>query len=166
MLNAEHRRSIQPSTLLSIYFGITVFLDGIKARSYLLRAGLDNVGAAQVVVTVAKFALLLLEEVPKDTKLTPKGIRDFLGKEAVSGFWTRSLFLWLNEIFIIGYRQTLAIDDLGNLEPHFSTEYLAIKFNEAWANSTSFNSVLHNFTTSNIRHRRQDETTSATTNPA
>lgn len=137
MLNTEHRRSIQPSTLLSIYFGITVFLDGIGARSYLLRAGLDAVGATQVVVTVAKFALLILEEVPKDTKLTPKGIRDFLGKEAVSGFWTRSLFLWLNEIFLVGFRQTLTINDLGNLEPQFSTEQLAIRFNEAWEKSKS-----------------------------
>lgn len=133
MLNTEHLRSVQPSTLLSINFGITVFLDGIKARSYLLRVGLDNVGAAQIVVVAAKFALLLLEEVPKTPILANFG--KFVGKEALSGFWSRSLFLWLNEIFVVGFRQNLTVEELGNLEPQFSTELLASQFKEAWDNS-------------------------------
>lgn len=137
MLSTGHRRSIQPSTLLSIYFFITVFLDGIKARSYLLREGLDAVGAVQVVITVAKFVLLILEEVPKTSTLRNTQLRKFLGKEALSGFWSRVLFLWLNEIFIIGFRNILTVDDLGNLGPEFNTEQLVESFNLIWATGKS-----------------------------
>lgn len=133
LFNTEHRRSIQPSTLLSIYFGVTVFLDGAKARSYLLRNGLDTIGAVQVVITVAKFVLLILEEVPKTPDLRDKNLRDFLGREALSGFWTRTVLLWLNEVFLIGFRRTITMDDLGNLAPEYSTESLTTKFQAMWS---------------------------------
>lgn len=137
MLSTGHRRSIQPSTLLSIYFFLTVFLDGIKARSYLLREGLDTVGATQVAITVVKFALLILEEIPKTSSLRNTRLRTFLGKEALSGFWSRVLFLWLNEIFIVGFRNILTVNDLGNLGPEFGTEKLVESFNVIWATGKS-----------------------------
>lgn len=132
LFNTEHRRSIKPSTLLSIYFGITVFLDGAKARSYLLRSGLDGIGAIQVAVAVVKFILLVLEERPKKLGLQNKNLRDFFGKEALSGFWSRSLFLWLNDVFLIGFRRIITLQDLGNLGPEFSTADLSNKFGVIW----------------------------------
>ena len=142
MLNTEHRRSITPSSLLSIYFFITVFLDGIKARSYLLREGLDTVGAIQVVVTVIKFMLLILQEVPKTSAIRNARIRDFVGRESLIGFWTRFLFLWLNELFVVGFRGILTVNNLGNLDAEFSTEHLVTKFNRIWAAGGFFGLVL------------------------
>ena len=132
MLSVAHRHSIHPSTLLSVYFFLTVFLDGIRARSYLLREGLDAIGAIQIVVAIAKFSLLILEEIPKTTALIDVDLLKFFGREAFSGFWARSLLFWLNETFVIGFRNILTMDDLGNLGPEFSTQRLVEAFNNIW----------------------------------
>lgn len=121
--------------MLSVYFGITVFLDGAKARSYLLRSGIEVIGALHVVVSVAKFALLVLEERPKTPHIKDESLRKSLGQEALSGFWSRSLFLWLNRLFVTGFRRNITVDDLGNLGPGFSTEALSNKFHVLWGNS-------------------------------
>lgn len=134
MLATAHRRSIRPSALLGIYFFISTFLDGIRARSYLLREGLDNIGAVQVVVTLAKALLLILEEVPKTASLKNLDLSKFFGKEAFAGFWSRSLMLWLNETFIFGFRNLLTMEDLGNMGPEFSTERLVEAFDRIWTN--------------------------------
>lgn len=133
MINSEHRRAIQPSTVLSIYFAISVAVDIAKARSYFLRVGLDAVGALQIVVTIAKASLLLLEEMPKTSLLKDTALRDYLGKEALSGFWNRSLGIWMYETFSSGFRNILSIDDLGNLSPEFFTSTLSERFESAWA---------------------------------
>lgn len=132
MLSIAHVRSIRPSALLSVYFFFAVFLDGIRARSYLLREGLDAIGAIQVVVTVAKFVLLILEEIPKTASLKDVNLFKFFGKEAFSGFWSRSLILWINETFILGFNNILTLNDLGNLGPEFSTERLVRTFEGIW----------------------------------
>lgn len=55
-----------------------------------------------------------------------------VGKEAMSGFWNRIFYLWLNQTLYSGFRVILNVDNLDNLENIFSSEALAERFNESW----------------------------------
>lgn len=136
MLSSEHRHSIQPSTFLSVYFFFSVITDGIRAGTYISRnVQLEVIGGLQVAVTVLSFALLILEEIPKTSSVKSSHHARSPGKEAVSGFWSRTLFIWLNDVFLLGFRASIKVKDLSNLGPEFSTERLVEGFDRIWAKS-------------------------------
>lgn len=129
----EHRRSLRSSAAISLYLSLTLLLDVAKTRSYLSRPGLEAVGGLSVVAATIRLAIVLLQEVPKRTHIKDPALRESLSKEATSGFWNRSFFLWLNATFSLGFKSALRVDDLGYLGDDFSAEYLAAKFEPVWA---------------------------------
>ncbi|KAK5996562.1 ABC multidrug transporter B [Cladobotryum mycophilum] len=133
MLCAEHRHSVKPSTLLSLYLSITILFDIAQARSYFSRNGLRAIGALSVVVAILKLVLVLLEEVPKKSLVRKHDLCSSLGREATSGFWSRSLFLWLNSTLLIGFRNIISVDTLEDMGPDFHSERLFAKFEPFWA---------------------------------
>lgn len=131
MLYYDHRYAIQSSAFISIYFGITMLLDVAKARSFFLRGGsrLGSIGSIYVAIAVTKLILVGLAEIPKRYQSTT---RKKLGKETTSGFWNRTLFIWLNSTFFFGFGNRLLVDDLPNLAPGFYSEHLSAKFRRYW----------------------------------
>jgi hypothetical protein len=134
----DHRYSVQSSATISIYFAITMFLDIARARSFFLRSNSHTVASGYVTISTLKFAVLVLTEIPKRYKSATK--KD-LGKEAVSGFWNRTLFLWLNSTLFFGFRNRLSVDDIPNLGPGFSSEKLAEAFEPNWIRCKSYVSM-------------------------
>lgn len=134
----EHRHSFRSSALISLYLSLTALLDAVKARSLFLRPGarLHAVGGLAAAAAAAKLALVLLQEVSKRTHIKDPALRRSLSKEATSGFWNRSLFLWLNSTFLLGFRSVLRIDDLGSLGDDFSADHLSARFEPVWAKCT------------------------------
>lgn len=129
LLYMSHRHSMQPSTLLSIYLPVTILFDAAKARSCFTRYDLDVSGSLLATVAALKFVLLVLEEVPKRTLFYNSG---YVGKEAISGFWNRSVFWWLNTTLITGYRSLLVVDTLEELDPKFDSVVLLSRLDQVW----------------------------------
>ncbi|EFZ03270.2 ABC transporter, transmembrane domain, type 1 [Metarhizium robertsii ARSEF 23] len=132
-VSLEHRHSFRSSALISLYLSLTALLDAVKARSLFLRPRLHAVGGLAAAAASAKLALVLLQEVSKRTHIKDPALRRSLSKEATSGFWNRSLFLWLNSTFLLGFRTVLRIDDLGSLGDDFSADHLSARFEPVWA---------------------------------
>lgn len=137
-LDVEHRHSLRPSSFLALYLTLSVLLDAIKARSCLSRNGdLDAIGSLLAAIAGLKGLIVVLEEMPK--KANNIHDREWIyGAESTSGFWNRSLFMWLSKTLFFGYRSVLNAKDLKRLDPEFSTMYLSNTFATIWAKSKCF----------------------------
>ncbi|KAJ6785660.1 hypothetical protein PWT90_06005 [Aphanocladium album] len=127
----EHRHAIRTSALLGLYLAIGVLIDGTKTHSYFVRKMAAS-GSVAALAAATRLILLVLEEIPKDSLLVDPKIRSNSGGEVTSGFFTRTFFLFLRPMLNIGYRGLLSIDDLGNLGPEFSSEYLFSRLSRHW----------------------------------
>ena len=143
ILYAEHIYSIRPSTFLSIYLSLTMLLDIAKCRSYFLRSGYEPIGGIYIATIVLKATLLLLEEISKRGLVYQNRLRFPIGNEAVSGFWNRSLFLWLNSTLILGFRSMLKVEDLPYLGPEFNSEELFHQFQPHWKKGSHVTPSIH-----------------------
>jgi ATP-binding cassette, subfamily C (CFTR/MRP), member 1 len=100
LMYAEHKRSAKPSTLLSAFLAISSLLDLAQARSLFLQHHFGSTALSGLFVSIltTKLTLLLLEEVPKRAFLTGRFKTSAL--ESTSGPINRSVFWWINELFI------------------------------------------------------------------
>lgn len=137
ILYAEHTKSIQPSTFLSIYLSITLLLDVARTRSYFLRDNLQVISGFSIGIVMLKVALLLLEEVSKRDLVTGE-TGECTNDEMFSGFWNRTLFLWLNSTLLRGFRTILSVDNLQDILPEFRSEHVAQEFTLSWEASKEY----------------------------
>ena len=131
VLYAGHRYSPSPAIPLSIYLSVTLLLDMAKTRSFFLREGIDDIAALSVVTLAAKLAIIVAEEVPK-TRYIDKQRFPSLSGEAVGGFWSRSMLVWVNDTLLIGFKRRLEVEDLPPMGPTFSSERLYNEFLPIW----------------------------------
>lgn len=132
VLYAEHMYSYRPSTFLSIYMSITLLFDIAKIRSYFIRDGMEPIAGLAIAALILKFAIVVLEEVSKRHLVNNQRLQTPLSKESVSGFWNRSLFIWLNSTMRIGFKNILKIESLPLLGPEFDSEVLHSRFRKHW----------------------------------
>ncbi|KAK1565943.1 P-loop containing nucleoside triphosphate hydrolase protein [Colletotrichum navitas] len=128
LIYVEHARSTRPSKLLSIYLFITSLVDIAQARS-LFRQQPNSTGKIGVVFVVSlamKLLLVFLEEIPKP------GGPESSSKEEISGPISRSVFGWLNPLFLQGSRSMLNVDDLGNIDHKFDSARLLSMLSSSW----------------------------------
>ncbi|OAA34170.1 ABC transporter, transmembrane domain, type 1 [Beauveria brongniartii RCEF 3172] len=128
-----HTYSLQPSAFLSVFFSITMLFDIAMTRSYFLRGSLSAIAVLQVCVVVLKLVLIILEEVPKRGLYRSQHMRSAVSAETASGFWNRSLFLWLNPLLYFGWFHTLTADNLPNIADELRSEKLFDQFVPYWA---------------------------------
>ena len=93
---------------------------------------LSSVFVAGVAV---KFVMLILEAQAKS--LVKSAERAEASPETTGGIFTRSLFLWLNPLFLKGRKTDLEIRDLSRLEPEFASGDLNTRMKRAWAERKS-----------------------------
>lgn len=103
-----------------------------RARSYIARGGLESFGAMQIVIAILKLVLVALEEVSKQSLFQSEHSRTSIGPETRGGFWNRSLFMWVNQTLLIGFRNNISVDELPEIGLEFSTERLSTEFQERW----------------------------------
>jgi hypothetical protein len=60
--------------------------------------------------------------------LERNNLQNIFGKESGSGYWNRSLFLWLNWTFFFGFRNIQIIGDLDSLGPELDAKKLSADF--------------------------------------
>ncbi|OAR05900.1 hypothetical protein LLEC1_02682 [Akanthomyces lecanii] len=124
LLYVEHRRAIRSSALLGLYFFIGVVFDAVKCRSFFIRPGLAPAGALAAASCGLNLLLLTLQEISKRELLIDPELQESLGEEGTAGYWKRMFFTYLNPMFITGYSKVLALQDLSNIGPEFSSKLL------------------------------------------
>ncbi|KAJ3494640.1 hypothetical protein NLG97_g3948 [Lecanicillium saksenae] len=124
--------AIRASTLLSLYLLLGVFFDAMKSRSFFIRPGLVDIGALAVASSAIRLTLVLLEEVPKTRWLIDKTLLESIGPEGTGGYLSRTFFVFLNPLFLTGYRTAIAMQHLSNLGPSFSSEILHRHLKSFW----------------------------------
>lgn len=122
----EHRHAIQASALLGLYLFVGVVADIIKSRSFFRHTGLAHLGALAATSAILRASLLGLQEVPKRELL-----REF-GREATSGYWSRSFLTYLYPMMIAGFRGVLVLSDLNTLGPEFASDVVYPRFTHYW----------------------------------
>ncbi|KAK3185969.1 hypothetical protein K4F52_005192 [Lecanicillium sp. MT-2017a] len=127
-----HLYSLRSLAAISVYLTLTVLFDAAKTRSYFARDDTHDLAYASIAAAAIKGLLMILEEIPKRATITDEALRRSASREVVSGFWTRSFFVWLNELLLLGYRSIITMEDLESLGPEFSSETLHKKFTKIW----------------------------------
>ncbi|KAJ4299242.1 hypothetical protein N0V90_004486 [Kalmusia sp. IMI 367209] len=126
----EHLRCIQTSFLLNVYLLFTIIFDTARSRSYALDQRLNQISIVFTTRVGVKLFLAIFEARGKGSLLLP-GYTDY-PPEAASGVYNRSLFWWQNSLFRKGFKSTLSIDDLFQLDKHLRAEYLHQAIKSAW----------------------------------
>jgi ATP-binding cassette, subfamily C (CFTR/MRP), member 1 len=129
----EHKRSIRPSGLLSGYLFVTLILDVAQARTFWLRQGLQAAAGVFTALLAVKGLILVLEETPKRPLLT--GDLKNAAFESTTGIVSRSVFWWLNPLFLQGFHALLSIDDLGSIDGKFDSDRHLAKIDLTWSRS-------------------------------
>lgn len=132
MMYWEHRRTLQSTSFIAIWLIISALCDIVRSRSYFLRPGLNDLGILADVAAALKLFALGLEEVSKASLIVDEGTRNDTGKEASSGFLSRTLFVWINRMFFFGFKNILRLDTLDSLGPAFRSQYLSDHLNLYW----------------------------------
>ncbi|KAH6661517.1 hypothetical protein B0J14DRAFT_496953 [Halenospora varia] len=127
---SEHALSIRPSALLNIYLFFSVLFDAVRARTLWLMNYDPTIRAVFTATLALKVIILFLEVTEKrrflrveDRKLSP---------EETSGILNQSLFVWLNQLIVTGFKKVLLMDDLYPLNQELSTSHLKVKFRKDW----------------------------------
>lgn len=132
MIYLEHRRTLQSTSFIAIWLIISALCDIVRSRSCFLRPGLDDLGILAIVAAALKLFTLGLEEVSKSSLIANEETKQDAGKEATSGFLSRTLFVWINRMFFFGFKNILRLDTLDSLGPAFRSQYLSDYLNLFW----------------------------------
>jgi hypothetical protein len=115
----------------------TTLFDVVLARTLWLRQHQPSLSAVFTTGFAVKTALLVLEAQHKRSLAPSVSV----SREAESGMYVRSLFWWLNSLFLKGFRQDLLLDDLGLLQDEFSSGNLAQQMRDAWEHAVGKSSL-------------------------
>ncbi|KAI1673320.1 ABC transporter integral membrane type 1 [Pyrenophora tritici-repentis] len=126
----EHSRNPRPSALLTAYLCLTLLLDVAQARTLFLSSTshpervYSGIFCASVVV---KASVLVLEARHKASSVRWNDEKEH-SPEEISGIFSLSVFFWLNELFLAGYRTVLTVETLLPLDNSLETEALHARF--------------------------------------
>ncbi|OAQ99516.1 hypothetical protein LLEC1_05570 [Akanthomyces lecanii] len=132
MVYVGHKHSVRSSSTLALYLLSTFAVDIAKSRSFFLRSGLDALGAIAVATASLRLCLIIFEEVSKKSLIIDDELRQTTGKEAASGFITRTFLLFLNPIFMTGFYNIVRRENMDKLGQDMSSKKLHEELKEQW----------------------------------
>lgn len=119
----EHRRARAPSSVLQTSLLATIIYNGGLAIANFLTVQL-----------VIKAFLLAAESASKPAFITIPATK--ATREELSGIFGRSLSLWLNPLFKLGWKKDLVTEDLEPVDEALSGGKLLERLSTAWKNGT------------------------------
>ena len=125
----EHVRSNRPSKLLQLYLLVTLIVQSVRLRTIWIRQDdivLEASGLGQV-ISCAIF--LAAESIGKESILLIKQRRS---PQDVNGIFSEGLFLWLNNLFVRGYRNILEPGELDPVDEDLLSPETERHFRLAW----------------------------------
>jgi len=122
----EHSRSPRPSTLLSGYLFVTILFDIAQVRTFWLASTNSKELAFSRLSTcgvVTKALMILLEARSKSKWIIRWDVKEH-SPEETTGLYGLGAYLWLNALFLKGYRKVLEVNDLYPLDNDMAAESL------------------------------------------
>ncbi|EGX93450.1 multidrug resistance-associated protein, putative [Cordyceps militaris CM01] len=95
ILLANHAYFVRPLPFLGLFLTITLLLDIAATRAYFRRNGLGAIARLHIAVPVLKGLLILAEETSKRSLVIDAAVRETLGSEALAGFWSKSVLVFI-----------------------------------------------------------------------
>ncbi|KAJ4153877.1 hypothetical protein LMH87_010345 [Akanthomyces muscarius] len=132
IIYTNHVYFIRPPSFLGLFLTITIILDSVVTRAYYRRTGLGTIAQLHISVPVLKGTMLVLEEISKRSLVIAPRLRENLGSESFAGFWSTSLYLWLNRIMFIGMRGRLTTGLLPGISQEIDPVVLYKDFSAIW----------------------------------
>jgi ATP-binding cassette subfamily C (CFTR/MRP) protein 1 len=129
----EHDRVLRPSLVIQNYLFFTCLVDLVRVRTQWLLNDNTTVASLVTVTFILKLILLGLESREK----WPFSDRAGTSIPALDrcGIFGRTLMLWLNPLFMLGYSRDLTMDDLYPLEDDLDGAELTDRLAERWRTS-------------------------------
>ena len=107
----EHFRNVRPSKTLSLYFFFSVLLDIPRSRTLFVVSGLhEAIPITFLVCMLSRVLMVSLEAVEKRRWIRQQYLEG--SPETTAGPFNRALLVWLNQLFLLGSRKTLIMEDL------------------------------------------------------
>lgn len=144
----EHIYSVRPSTVLVVYLGVSTLLDLARTRTLFFLPGSHSVASILLASYLVKVLMFCAENMswyrfsrPEWKHATP---------EEKAGAIDRSLFLWLNHIFIKGFKTFLTVDMLTPVDPEILSASRPLKLQQRWDNGEIPLLILHTLSANTI----------------
>lgn len=131
----EHKRSIRPSFLVSLYILITLLFDIARARTHWLMRQRDSIAAILTAIVGLKLAMLVIESIEKRNILS--SAYKNVSTESTSGLFNRALFCWLNPLLLKGYISVLSAENLFPITENLSSIEVVENLQRGWQASTA-----------------------------
>ena len=126
----QHTHSERPSTPLTVYMGLSLLLDLARARTLFHIVGSRVPAWLFLTNYCLKLIIFMLELVEKRRLLEPGW--GCVSTEATSNVYSRSLFIWLNPLFIKGFRGCLHLPNLPSIDPAILSASKPVTLMERW----------------------------------
>ncbi|MCJ1314026.1 hypothetical protein MMC25_007706 [Agyrium rufum] len=126
----EHARNVRPSSILDVYLFLSLIFDTARTRTLWLLGQHHAIPIVFTCTVAVRCLMLVLESWEKRSILVPM-YKEY-SKEATSGTFSRSVFLWLTSLFLNGYSKVLSMNDLFVLDKHLYAEDLQRDLQQAW----------------------------------
>ncbi|KAJ5641399.1 hypothetical protein N7490_005399 [Penicillium lividum] len=126
----EDQRSARPSDLLVIYFSSLVLLWIPRLRSLWLISGSGPCRGLWVAIYTVTVLIAFLESTRKVKTLRPS--YQHVNVEQVSGFWARSVFLWVVPFIRTGYSTILSVENMPSVDESLQGDTARDKLEETW----------------------------------
>lgn len=128
----EDQRSVAPSDILVLFFSVTSLLNLPRLRSYWLISESSMISCRNLWTTicVVTIAIALAESITK-TKLYRQQYKTTT-KEISSGFWLRSLFIWLLPFLRVGFSKVLQLQDIPDVDVDLQGQTAKERLQVAW----------------------------------
>jgi len=126
----EYTRLIRPSTLLEVYLLVLLLFRIPQARTLFLRYN-EIAIAVFFMTSIVVMLIAWILETRNKTKDLKTPYKEY-PPEATHGVWSWILFLWLNSLFLKGFRSLLSLDDLWQMPPELASEKLRDDTQAAW----------------------------------
>ncbi|KAI8633154.1 putative ABC transporter [Xylariaceae sp. FL1651] len=128
--NAEHSRSVRPSSVIGIYVLFSLVLDAAQARTLWLRQVPTALPVIFTTGLTVKALVCFLEARNKKHALLPPYRQ--LSSEELAGIYSRTLLWWINPMFWLGYHGNLSFESLYAIDSRLSSTLLQQEFSENW----------------------------------
>lgn len=129
MSHVEHVKSVRPSFILTTFLLLSSLFDVVRIRTeWLLSVNVEYVSVLSVSLAF-KVALLAFETVEKRRILVDEKAPS---SESTSGPLNRGLFLWLNSLFLLGWKESLTLDNIPDVNEKLESASVSERFTSAW----------------------------------
>lgn len=126
----EHRRSLRPSTLLTVYLGLSTLFDLARVRTLFFFPAGSNIAFVFLASYCVKILILGLELTEKRQLVLGDWIAH--GPEDTASAYRRALFLWLNHLFVRSYRSQLSLETLPKIDDDILSASDPVSLRSRW----------------------------------